>query len=975
MAIKLERPPVLDSPRTPGTPAIPENIALVTKSAPTTPKVHGGRWVQVKYESRSARLYSPPSVEVAKRFLRTVGGAKLRPTIEPKCSDTPVSSRLWNWTYKAPEYNMICHGCHGPMGSGLHNGSGSGKNVCSFEHALSCPGNIKEDDSWKSCPANYQPGLVSNGIGFEQTLGTTAFLPPPGSHSSTPVFAPPATQALPVTPRLPDFLTSLQQQQTSEADLVRFQRQVDGEGARHRVIRERIPSRFVGTQPDQYLDQEVADLRSLNQQAELDVQQASGEDHLTIQNIRATPGLRGVVDGHIQGFREQAPVLASAPSAAAPGLPAGIPTPQFVSHPRVFTAGYQYTASQLRQVTGDGIRVTGGHAPTQPGQAPGVSAGDASPHQSHCFNQELADVRSQYASLLQQQQQAEKHLELQMQQQEQHRQTQLAQEKAAAEVHQYRLQMDQVSSQLRATQDALSRHKNAHPNYQQSPPVNQFLPTSNPQFQHTSNPPFQPTHSPTLHLDQGGRRSVLVRGAQSEPELYEYLQGADGKQFKVLKSAAFPISSTPSSQEPPTRLEYRCSPVTGGLYQVRVPIPPQITPSSPTSRLHHSSYVWQKDQNTGRVYQTPVLSQNQGQQPHQAANIVQPAGQQWQQQHVNQQAQQGAGFLPHLLVQTAGHQGPGLQPHSLGHASGHQQHHAFQPGTDLCPHSVGNTAGHQGPGLLPHSLGLATGQQQHQAIQPGPGLRPHSVGHTQVPAPQPQSIQHWQNPILHQQPSEGQTNSEKIRGILNLVDKEGGPKKPKFIDYVKQCPVKWAGQVKPETMNLPVYAWGALAEVTASLSGRAEKLPENVILAKLQHLQSVLEVCCINSAATEYNNYGWVLARHYASKVQAKVDQQLTDWSSMPAGVQTADLVSAQMEYPKPAEKKGIVKKGEEDRTSTGLCTTYNTSTTVEKCDYEVGHPGRTCLRKHECTWCRKHLSRSHHHQVWKCAKKAESDK
>ena len=175
-------------------------------------------------------------------------------------------------------------------------------------------------------------------------------------------------------------------------------------------------------------------------------------------------------------------------------------------------------------------------------------------------------------------------------------------------------------------------------------------------------------------------------------------------------------------------------------------------------------------------------------------------------------------------------------------------------------------------------------------------------------------------------------------------------------------------------MNLPIFTWGALAEITASLSGRGEQLPPDVILAKLHHLQGVLEVCCINSAATEYNNYGWVLARHYASKVQAKVDQQLTDWARMPAGVQTADLVSAKMEYPKPAEKKGLGER-KDDRSTSILCTTYNNCTTEQKCDYEVANNGKTCLRKHECTWCRKNLHRGHHHQVRKCPKKAENDK
>ena len=109
---------MLDSHKTPRTPPIPENISLITKSAPSTPKVSGGRWFRFKHGYRTTPLYSPPSIEVAKRFLKTVGGAKLQlPPKHHKCpTDTPVSSKL---TFQDPEVSMICHGCRGLMVDGL----------------------------------------------------------------------------------------------------------------------------------------------------------------------------------------------------------------------------------------------------------------------------------------------------------------------------------------------------------------------------------------------------------------------------------------------------------------------------------------------------------------------------------------------------------------------------------------------------------------------------------------------------------------------------------------------------------------------------------------------------------------------------------------------------------------------------------------------------------------------------------------
>ena len=88
---------------------------------------------------------------------------------------------------------------------------------------------------------------------------------------------------------------------------------------------------------------------------------------------------------------------------------------------------------------------------------------------------------------------------------------------------------------------------------------------------------------------------------------------------------------------------------------------------------------------------------------------------------------------------------------------------------------------------------------------------------------------------------------EKLRGIVNLADNEG-PRKPiKLIEYAKKCPAKWCKQIKPTSMNLPVFGYGATSEMIDSLTGRIEPVPQNVLLAKLKHLRDVFEVCCIRN--------------------------------------------------------------------------------------------------------------------------------
>ena len=139
-----------------------------------------------------------------------------------------------------------------------------------------------------------------------------------------------------------------------------------------------------------------------------------------------------------------------------------------------------------------------------------------------------------------------------------------------------------------------------------------------------------------------------------------------------------------------------------------------------------------------------------------------------------------------------------------------------------------------------------------------------------------------------------------------------------------------------------------------------------VLLAKLQHLQNTFQVCCLNTTEKEFSNYGWVLARDYSSKVQERVTQNLTSWEMLSPEVQTADLVSSQMEFPRPVEKKAPENRDEKKQ----LCTTWNNCTTEKKCRYEVEHPGRSCQRKHECSHCKEVLKQSNKHQLWKCPNK-----
>ena len=340
---------------------------------------------------------------------------------------------------------------------------------------------------------------------------------------------------------------------------------------------------------------------------------------------------------------------------------------------------------------------------------------------------------------------------------------------------------------------------------------------------------------------------------------YEVLYTADGRQVSV------PRTSVP--QQPVTRLEYRCSPTSGHLYQVQVPVaqqpnvqnnpPPQVAPQHLQTP---AAYEWRYDQVTGAPYQVPV------------------------------------------------------------------QQDASQP--------------RHGP-----PLGAVLPQQPSQTTSHGHGAGQYA-----------------------------QEVKERVAGIVSLVEGGAANKSKKIIDYAKKCPAKWAKFAKTESLNLPLYVYGTVSELEATLCGRADPLSDEVFLAKIRHLRNVVEVCCINSNERDHLSYGWTLAKDYANKVENEMDQNLSSWLEQPAGVRTDSLLLAQMDFPRPVAPKPRVEIG--GKLAGGKieykerCRTFNTCSVEMKCEYEVSNPGKSCLLKHECSWCRENLKQGFKHQLSKCRKK-----
>ena len=201
-------------------------------------------------------------------------------------------------------------------------------------------------------------------------------------------------------------------------------------------------------------------------------------------------------------------------------------------------------------------------------------------------------------------------------------------------------------------------------------------------------------------------------------------------------------------------------------------------------------------------------------------------------------------------------------------------------------------------------------------------------------------------------------------------DKQG--KMPNIVHYARGCPVSWTSKVTSDKLNMGLWSWAYIAELLASRTGQASPLQHGELEARLQHYLNVLEIALQPSNPSDFDSHAWKVARLYGEKVQQKVDRGDT-WLGFErrygSDSQPHELMAAEKELaPKVKKVKEDatvrIKTSEDPQTNRKrTCTTWNTSTVEGKCEYEVSNDGRTCSRRHECSWCKEKGKTSLSHQ------------
>ena len=214
-------------------------------------------------------------------------------------------------------------------------------------------------------------------------------------------------------------------------------------------------------------------------------------------------------------------------------------------------------------------------------------------------------------------------------------------------------------------------------------------------------------------------------------------------------------------------------------------------------------------------------------------------------------------------------------------------------------------------------------------------------------------------------------------------EKQGKGNIPDIIKYARDCPVAWTSKVTSDKLNLGLWCWSYMAQLLATRTGQAPSLGQGELEAKMQHFLNVLEIALQPSNPTEFDGHSWRVARLYAEKIQNKIDRGET-WMKFDekygTDSQPSELMAAREELGPKQPPRRIKVKEEERKQETHksgsrrTCTTWNTSAVEGKCDWEVQNEGKSCDRRHECTWCKENGKRSLFHQRSFCRQRIAAE-
>ena len=135
----------------------------------------------------------------------------------------------------------------------------------------------------------------------------------------------------------------------------------------------------------------------------------------------------------------------------------------------------------------------------------------------------------------------------------------------------------------------------------------------------------------------------------------------------------------------------------------------------------------------------------------------------------------------------------------------------------------------------------------------------------------------------------------------------------------------------------------------------------------MQHVINVLEICCLGSNLSDFDNYGWRVSREYDNKIVQEIELGLRKWETLSkticptAWTYAKELVPKQKSSPPQNRTNGT-----SNPSNQRLCTTWNTFR-KPGCSFENNNPGEQCVYLHVCSKCKTTKGVNVRHKAWQC--------
>ena len=189
-------------------------------------------------------------------------------------------------------------------------------------------------------------------------------------------------------------------------------------------------------------------------------------------------------------------------------------------------------------------------------------------------------------------------------------------------------------------------------------------------------------------------------------------------------------------------------------------------------------------------------------------------------------------------------------------------------------------------------------------------------------------------------------------------------------DFAKLSSFSYTNQIKSSNLNLALFSLGSFKHLLALLDSTLPAVSQSEFINRIQHILNVLEISCLGSSISDFDNHSWRIAREYDGRITRDIEMGYKTWESLNKSIDPTAWQFARETVPPKIKKDNTEKPSKSQR----LCTTYNAFKMGVGCHYEHNNAGESCIYQHVCSKCKsKGLVKKH--KAWQCEEDTPSSR